>query len=96
MAKKSTYRLLESMLGENVLIFLTNIQQQVQTEEGIIEVPLAQEGMILDMDENFLLVGNEDQTNVSLLNISNIAKIDILDDNNQVLNMDKPKKMDMN
>lgn len=47
----------ENFAGQLVEIF-TGVLQKVEDEHGIQEVPLAIQGFIIDIDENFIYLGN--------------------------------------
>lgn len=94
MAKKQL-SLLESFIGEHVIIFISEMVQTIMSEEGPVEMPLIAEGFVVDVDSEFLLLANEDQTNMSLVNLKNIVKMDMTDGSTQDL-VPRPNKKEMN
>lgn len=94
MAKKSN--LLETFIGEQIAVFVSGFNLEVVTEDGHpVEVPLVVEGLLLDMDDRFILVGTEDKSQINLVNISNIGKIELVDQNEPEL-LEKPDRSSMN
>ncbi len=93
MAKKQL-SLLESFIGEHVIIFISEMVQTIMSEEGPVEMPLIAEGFVVDVDSEFLLLANEDQTNMSLVNLKNIVKMDMTDGSTEDL-VPRPPKSSM-
>lgn len=92
MSKKQS--LLENFIGEHVLIILSGLEHTIQEENGIMQGPLLAQGMILDVDDDFVLLGGDGE-NMSLVSIGHIGKIDTTDGNIEDI-VNKPPKVDMN
>ena len=77
---KTKASLLDAFLGEFVIMFLQNVDTTVDTEEGTATIPLALEGIVYDYDERFVLIGTEDKSAYSLVNLNCICKIDTVNE----------------
>lgn len=95
MTKKVSTNLLTNFLGDMVLVFMSGVDAEVQTEEGIINTPMVLQGILVDIDKNFILLGDENGQQFSLVNINNVAKLDSVNETNEEL-LNLPPKKEMN
>lgn len=83
--------MLDKFLEKIVIVVMSGIKTYSQDEEGNVgELPMVCEGILASYDDDFILITNEHQTMFSLINISNIAKIDLIDEG-ELLMMDPSK-----
>jgi hypothetical protein len=94
MAKISN-KLLNQFLGDIILVFVSGFDQEMNTEEGPITVPMVCQGLLVDYDSNFILLGDEENGGFSLININNIGKIDTVNENAEEM-VGRPDKGNMN
>jgi hypothetical protein len=89
--------MLDRFLGKNIVIVLS-ISHPAQDEDGNVgDMPMVCEGIMYEHDENYILIGNEQQTAFSLLNHDSIVKIDLIDEADLVmLDPDRPDIDSMN
>jgi hypothetical protein len=73
--------LLSQFLGDSILVFLSEFDQDIQTEDGgVATVPMVLQGVLVDIDDNFILLGDETNGGFSLVAISHIGKIDTINE----------------
>ncbi len=95
MTKKPKESLLSSFLGDMVTVFLSNFDSEAQSEEGPITIPMVLQGILVDFDDNFILLGDNNDGQFSLVALSHIGKIDTVNENAEEFS-DKPPKEGMN
>jgi hypothetical protein len=92
--KKSA--LLDQFYNEKVLI-TTDISNTIQLPEGeLAEVPLMLEGMLLDYDADFLLIGAEGRDAIELIRRDNVISIKQVNAEMEVLNNFRPGDEELN
>lgn len=98
MASKKFIGLIDSFIGDHVLVYLNGLDSTITLEsgeQGI--VPTVLEGILWDHDDEFLLLGDDSKTTFSLVSKSSVVKIDIQNDIIDVMSdPSKPKKKEMN
>ena len=70
------HRLLNEFLGEVITVFMVDMEQQLQTEEGAITMPLAVQGLLKDVDEEFVLLSDDLDMSYNLVRIDLIGRIE--------------------
>jgi hypothetical protein len=90
-------RLLDDFLGEEVVI-TTTLMAAVQTENGdMAEVPHGIEGVLVDFDDEFILVGSNFQATPQIVNRYYVLSVSLVDQTSEVMfDPSKPKITDMN
>lgn len=76
MGTKKQTSLLDHFLGEEIVLFVKDMDSEVQTEEGQALIPLVCEGFFKDYDESFIMLTDEYETSFCLVAINSIVKID--------------------
>jgi hypothetical protein len=90
--------LLDDFLSEYCVIYLVDAITTIQTESGeVADIPLIVEGTVWDYDPDFILLGDDSKTTLSLVARKYVAKIDMID-KSLVVSDDpsKPPKGQMN
>lgn len=89
--------LLQDFLGDEVSV-LTDMKSAVETPDGnVAEIPLIIEGIILDYDEEYLLIGSTESSTPELIHRDHIVNIKIIDHVLEELrDPSRPDKKDMN
>jgi len=88
-------KILEQFVGEKVVVFVSGIMTASQNEEGHVEeIPMMLSGILFDMDDRYVLLGNEEKTSFSLLNHDAIMRIDSGEDTSEAL--EKPDASTLN
>ncbi len=79
-----------------VTVFVTGFDTDVQTEDGVATVPMVLQGILVDYDEQFLLLGDNENGQFSMVNFNNVCKIDTVNENEDEEPSNKPSKANMN
>lgn len=90
--RKTPKMLIDAFVNRHIIVVLIGMDTLAQDENGNVgEMPMVCEGVLVDYDDDFILLGNERGSVFSLLNISSIGKIDFIDEGElEMMNPDKP------
>lgn len=92
MVKKAQPHLLMCFLKDKVKI-TTNLMSTIQLPDGeLAEAPLVLDGYLLDMDDQFILLGQQNIDNLELIAINSIVALSqILPEDEVMADPNKPK-----
>jgi len=96
-SSKTGSRLLEHFLGDEIIVYIKGVDTEISNEDQTAVVPLTLQALLIDYDDCYLLLSNDDKTAYSLINQNMVAKIDTVDDSMQsLLDPNRPAKKAMN
>ena len=85
MPKKAQISLLSALIKDKIHI-TTNLLSAIQLPDGdVVEAPWALEGYLLDHDDTFILVGQEDNDALELVAIQHIVALKQVTEADQVM-----------